>query len=203
MRHPDSATAFTYFSLLFYDDLLNHIANQTNLYARLCPFHQANYKWTDTNVDELRSFLGIIIASGYVSLPNFVDYWETNSIYSQPGIVKGMSRNHFEQLCGRLHFNDNSLAPAYGTPGYDKPYKIRPIIDALCDKSKMLYNLRQNISADEAMVKFKGRSLLKQYQPLKPIKRGFKVWCTADSRNGYVGNFVVYTEKSGDGPTTD
>ena len=203
LRHPESATAFTYFSLLFDDDLLNHIANQTNLYARLRPFRRANYQWTDTNVDELRSFLRIIIASGIVNLPNFNDYWETNSVFSQPGIVKGMSRNHFEQLCGRLHFNDNSLAPAYGTPGYDKLYKIRPVIDAVCDKSITLYNLGQNISVDEAMVKFKGRSSLKQYQPLKPIKRGFKIWCAADSRNGYVGNFVVYTGKSGDGLTTD
>ena len=29
---------------------------------------------------------------------------------------------------------------------------------------------------DEAMVKYKGRSSLKQYLPMKPIKRGFKVW---------------------------
>ena len=203
MRKPESATAYTYFSLLFDDALLNHICYQTNLYARLHPFRRATYQWFDTNVDELRSFLGIIIASGYVCLPNFVDYWETNSIFSQPGIVKGMSRNRLEQLCGQLHFNDNSLAPAHGTPGYDKLYKIRPVLDAICDKSKTLYNPGQNISVDEAMVKFKGRSSLKQYQPLKPIKRGFKVWCTADSSNGYIGNFVVYTGKSGDGPTTD
>ena len=203
LRHPESATAFTYFSLFFDDDLLNHIANQMNLYARLHPFHRANYHWTDTNVDELRSFLGFINASGYVSLPNFADYWETNSIYSQPGIVKGMSRNRFEQLCGRLYFNNNSLAPAYGTPGYDKLYKIRPVIDAVYDKGKTLYNLGQNISVDKAMVKFKSRSSLKQYQPLKPIKCGFKVWCATYSRNGYVGNFVVYTGKSGEGPTTD
>ena len=35
---------------------------------------------------------------------------------------------------------------------------------------------------------------------LKPIKRGFKDWCRADSANGYVNNFVVYTGKSDDGP---
>ena len=44
-------------------------------------------------------------------------------------------------------------------------------------------------------MKFKGRSSTKQYQPLKLIKRGFKVWCRA----GYVSNFVVYTGKA-DGP---
>ena len=76
---------------------------------------------------------GIIIATGCVSLLNFADYWETNSIFSQPGVVKGMSWNRFEQLFGRLHFNDNSLAPAHGTPGYDKLYKIRPVLDAICN----------------------------------------------------------------------
>jgi len=144
--------------------------------------------------------LGIFIATGLVSLPNLEDYWKTNSIFSQPGIVKGMSRNRFEYLCGQLHFNDDSLAPAHGTPGYDRLYKIRPIIDAICDKSKTLYNLGEKVSVDEAMVKFKGRSSIKQYQPLKPIKRGFKIWCRADSSNGYIDNFIVYKGKS-DGPT--
>ena len=60
----------------------------------------------------------------------------------------------------------------------------------------------QKILVDKTMVKFKGRSLLKQYQALKPIKCGFKIWCIADSTNGYVGNFIVYI-KSGEGPTTD
>ena len=128
-------------------------------------------------------------------MPNFADYWETNSIFSQPSIVKEMSWNSFEQLCGRFHFNDNSLTLTHRTPGYDKLYKIRPVIDAVWDKS--------NVSVDEAMVKFKSRSTLKQYQPLKPIKRGFKVWYAADSTNGYVGNIVVFMGKSGDGPTTD
>ena len=59
LRKPESATSYTYFSLLLFDDaLLNHICYQTNLYARLHPFRQATYQWFDTNVDELRSFWG-------------------------------------------------------------------------------------------------------------------------------------------------
>ena len=192
-------SAYTYFSMFFDDDLLQHIVDQTNLYARLHPFGRVNYQWNDLTVDELRSFFGIIIATGLVCLPSFKDYWKVNSILSQPDIIKGMSRNRFENICGRLHFNDNSLAPAHGTPGYDRLYKIRPILDTICQKCKSLYNPGKQISVDEAMVKFKGRSSIKQYQPLKPIKRGFKVWCRADSQNGYVSNFVVYTGKA-DGP---
>ena len=47
----------------------------------------------------------------------------------------------------------------------------------------------RDLSVDEAMVKFKGRSSIKQYMPKKPIKRGFKIWMLADSDSGYVTNF--------------
>ena len=30
-----------------------------------------------------------------------------------------------------------------------------------------------------------GRSTMKQYMPMKPVKRGFKVWVRADAVNGY------------------
>ena len=80
--------------------------------------------------------------------------------------------------------------------------EIRPILQQICEKSRSLYIPAQKLSVDEAMVKFKGRSSIKQYQPLKPVKRGFKVWCLADSQNGYVCKFTVYTGKV-DGPVRD
>ena len=86
--------------------------------------------------------------------PNLADYWQTNTIFSQPSNVKGMSWNHFDQLCGQLHFTENSPTPTHGTPGYDNLYKIRPVFDTICSKGKILYNPEQNISVDEAMVKF-------------------------------------------------
>lgn len=30
----------------------------------------------------------------------------------------------------------------------------------------------------------------------KPVKRGIKVWCKADSHNGYISEFQVYTGRS-------
>ena len=47
------------------------------------------------------------------------------------------------------------------------------------------------------MIRFKGRSLLKQYNPMKPIKRGYKLWCLANI-TGYVYKFDVYTGKKAD-----
>ena len=34
---------------------------------------------------------------------------------------------------------------------------------------------------------------MKQYLPLKLVKRGFKVWAMADATNGYLCDFDVYT----------
>ncbi|XP_054920597.1 piggyBac transposable element-derived protein 4-like [Dermacentor andersoni] len=54
-------------------------------------------------------------------------------------------------------------------------------------------------SIDESMVRFKGKKSFKQYMPLKPIKRGFKVWVRADASTGFVIQFDVYTGKESDG----
>ena len=59
------------------------------------------------------------------------------------------------------------------------------------------YKPHRGNAIDEAMIKYKGRSALKQYLPMKPIKRGFKVWVHADSINGYMCDFEVYTGKDG------
>ena len=69
------------------------------------------------------------------------------------------------------------------------------MIDHLSTKFAKVYQPHCDIAVDEAMIKFKGRSSLKQYMPLKPTKRGIKVWVAADSTNGYFPRFEVYTGK--------
>ena len=64
---------------------------------------------------------------------------------------------------------------------------------------KSEYRPSKNVSIDEAMIPFKGRLSLKQYMPLKPVKRGIKVWECADSSNGFVCDLEVYTGKQCDG----
>ena len=42
---------------------------------------------------------------------------------------------------------------------------------------------------------------MKQYLPMKPVKRGFKVWAMADALNGYLYDFNVYTGATGERET--
>ena len=52
------------FFIFFDSDLLQHLVNQANLYARLNPFGQVNYQWNDLTVDI--NFFGVFITTGLV-----------------------------------------------------------------------------------------------------------------------------------------
>ena len=52
---PSSATAIEIFRQIFDDDLMGHIVDQTNLYARQNP--RAQYNWKDLTKEELEAFL--------------------------------------------------------------------------------------------------------------------------------------------------
>ena len=78
-------------------------------------------------------------------------------------------------------------------PTHDRLGKVRPLIDHLSSKFATLYEPSKNVAIDEAMIKFQGRLSLKQYMPMKPIKRVIKVWVLRDSSNGYFSCSDVYT----------
>ena len=48
-----------------------------------------------------------------------------------------------------------------------------------------------------------GRSMMKQYMPKKPVRRGFKVRVVADSKNGYFLDVDVYVGRPSDGVSTE
>ncbi|XP_035435187.2 piggyBac transposable element-derived protein 4 [Spodoptera frugiperda] len=77
-------------------------------------------------------------------------------------------------------------------------YKLRPMIKELNKVFQHEMDNSSKQSIDECMVKFKGRSTLKQYMPKKPIKRGFKIWARCDYKTGYLYQFEIYTGKGDD-----
>lgn len=85
--------------------------------------------------------------------------------------------------------------PKKEEPNFDKLYKLRPVLHELSNNFKNCMAPSREVSTDESMIKFKGRSSLKQYLPKKPIKRGYKVWMMAN-KNGYCQKFEIYTGKS-------
>ena len=81
---------------------------------------------------------------------------------------------------------------------FSRLQKVNAVISALKQRFKSVYYPHSQLSIDEAMIPFKGQSSIKQYLPLKPAKRGFKVWAMADTLNGYLYDFNVYTGATGE-----
>ena len=128
-------------------------------------------------------------------MPALKDYWKRDSTYHYAPIASWISRDRFLEVSRYLHSVDNDTLEPRESPSYDRLGKVRPLIDHFTDQFKEVYMPHKEVAVEEAMIKFTGRSLLKQYLPLKPIKRGIKVWVLGDSSNGYLCNFQVYTGK--------
>lgn len=171
--------------LLFLDDeFMNKLLYETNLKS------VQEGKPCSVTLEELYAFLGINIVMGYHPLPSLMLYWHSGEDLGIKSIQECMSRDRFKTILRYLHVNDNSKIDKD-----DKLYKIRPMIQSMNNKFLASNNPKENLSIDESMIKFKGRTSLKQYNPMKPIKRGYKLWCIADM-DGYIYNFEVYTGKN-------
>ena len=184
------------FQLFFGLGIMQLIVDQTNLYASQVMDATEFATWEQVTVEELKAYFGFMIVMGLNQLPLLFDYWRRDPIYHYSPIASRISRNRFMEISRYLHFVDNTLLLPRSDPNFDKLGKIQPITDHLKSKFLMLYRPTCHNTIDEAMIRFKGRSSLKQYMPKKPVKRGIKVWVRADSAKGFFCDLNVYTGAS-------
>ena len=198
---PRESLAVDFFQLFVDNRMLGNILRETNRYA--CQLLQARNKdvrsWKEVSLEELKAFLGLLIAMSIHRLPSLRDYWSSDWVLGVPEFAKVIPRNRFLDIWNNLHLCDNSKMPQRGEPNFDKLFKVREFLNDLNTNFRINYNPHREQAVDEAMIKYKGRTSLKQYMPMKPIKRGIKMWCRADSTNGYLCEFDIYTGKSPQG----
>ncbi len=125
-------------------------------------------------------------------------YWSKSWPFSSDNFSSLMSSRRFELILCFLHLNDSETQPQRGAPGFDKLYKIRPLLNILVESFKDCYTPSQFLSVDESMISFKGHLSFLQYRPKKPHKWGMKAWVLADSATSYMWGWKLYTGKEGD-----
>ena len=197
-----------YFRLLFTDSIVDNIVEQTNLYATQpkpqiirsstgTRVHKTlpTQNWVPTTKGEIEAFIGMSILMAIHQLPEMQHYWSSDPMLSVPAISNVMTSKRFKKITESIHVNNNANNLPRTDPHHDKLHKVRPLIDDLNKSISGAYSSSNCVSIDESMIPFKGRSSLKQYMPMKPVKRGYKVWCIADARTGYVLQFEIYTGK--------
>lgn len=156
--------------------------------------HQ-NHVVLDLTIDEVKAFFGMLIIMGFNPLPSMRLYWSQDKNFYNERVARVMPLKRFLKILRYLHLNDNSKMPKKGQPNFDRLYKLRPLLDHINEIFKKMFSPSRYLSVDESMVRFKGRSSLKQYMPMKPIKRGFKVWVIACAVTGYCLGISVYEGK--------
>ena len=185
------------FQLFFTDEILQVIVDASNQYAGSTMPAERFSKWAKYTFDDLKAYLGFQILMSINRLPSFADYWSKNPNMRYGPVADRISRDRFRELQRYLHFVDNSTVIPRGQKGHDRLGKVRPILTYITQKCKEVYSPHKEVTVDEAMIKFQGSSSLKQYLPMKPTKRGIKVWVLGDANNGYFSNLSVYTGKEG------
>ena len=106
---------------------------------------------------------------GYHWVPAMCHYWSTaDDLHVQP-IVQSMIRDRFLIILSNSHLNDNTKMEKT-----DKLYKVGPLIDHLNQKFMSCRAPKEYLSIDESMIKFKGRSSIKQYNQKNLLKEVIK-----------------------------
>ena len=146
--------------------------------------------WNPLSHKELKAFLGIILYMGIVKLPEMRHHWEQGIVLRPSAASSIMPRDRFMLILKFLHLNND----AYDFKT-DSLYKVRQFLLTLLPNFKKFYQLEENISIDEKMIKFTGRSHMKQYVKNKAVKWGFKVFILAEASSGYVYDWKLYEGK--------
>lgn len=182
---PDEPyTPTQYFFQFLTEEAIQLMVDNTNLYSV-----QKTGKSVNVTVEEMKSFIGMQIVMGIVRMPRYEYYWSRELRY--PAVADVMPLKRFEQLRRFLHVVDNDTFDEHSS---NKLFKIQPLID-LVRKECIKVEPEEFHSIDEQIIPCKTkRSKIRQYNPKKPHKWGFKNLVRAGA-SGLMYDFYLYAGK--------
>jgi len=194
---PQGNEPIDYFNLLFDDRLFELIVNETNKNAVQVLLSGSGGSssritaWKDTNIQEMKLFIGLLFHTGSIRLNRLEDYWKTSELFNIHFFRQHMSRNRFMLILRNLHFVDNENCDN------SRLNKIEPIVTYFYNKMTDIYEASENLSLDESMVLFRGRLVFRQYIKNKRHKYGIKLYMLTES-GGLVHRIMIYSGQGQD-----
>ncbi|XP_023213010.1 piggyBac transposable element-derived protein 4-like [Centruroides sculpturatus] len=203
-RNPE--TIFEYF---FTQELTESIVLHTNIYARKIFKKKKKKKireetqkklskslqWKETNCDEVKLFLALLILQGIVKKPDMRLYFTKDKMLATPFFGEIMTRDRFVDLLRFMHFTIDS---EQSRNEYDYHFfQFLPLLNHLKEKWQEIYTPERDISIDESLLLWKGRGVVwRTYIPRKRARMGVKSYLLCESSTGYVYDMMIYTGES-------
>ena len=149
-------TLINHFGNIFYSTLINHIVDQSNLYAA-----QVNLASPlQLSCEEFDKFLTVVLLMSIVALPRSRLYWSLDLAIRK--VKNILLKKRFEQIKRFVYFNDITKMLSPTDANFDKLFKVKPLLDHLRKKFNFI-SMSQMMCIDEIMIPFKKNSSLKQY----------------------------------------
>jgi hypothetical protein len=174
------------YDLFFTSELLDRVAELSNQYA-MSKFGLSS----NISGEEINIFIGILLLSGYNPVTDYEMYWSISEDCENRLVKSAMSRDRFRTIKRCFHLGSKEDRDGEVPDRYKK---VRFLISHMQQQFASLFVPEQNLSHDEAMIKYFGKSGLKQAIRNKPIRFGFKAWCLC-TVSGYVVVFDLYQGK--------
>ncbi|GBN25163.1 PiggyBac transposable element-derived protein 4 [Araneus ventricosus] len=192
-------TVLECWSLLFSDEILNHIVENTNLHIKkISQFYSRERSAKSTDLIEIKALIGLLYLAGChkSSRLNVRELWDRKGT----GIERfwlTMARDRFLFLLRGLRFDD--FYARKDNIKWDKLAPIRAVFELFVENCKKCYCISDFATVDKMLIPFRGKCAFTQYQPKKSQKQGIKIFALVDTNSRYVFNLEIYAGKQPDG----
>ncbi|GFO24769.1 PiggyBac transposable element-derived protein 4-like [Plakobranchus ocellatus] len=166
------------------EHFLDTTASVSNQYVQMYKMKTSHLTTKDITV-----YMGLRIVMGVDLKSSIDDYWSTDACLVNKFVSTTMSKNLFKGIHRAFHVDDPQNVAQ--TSALDR---VNSLLSNMKTKSKEFFNLHENISIDEAMIKFHGKHSSVVGAPNKPAKSGYKIYTLADGHTGYIWDFEVYLQ---------
>ena len=183
-----SVTPLDLFQEVLTDEMLRVIAENTNKYAAgHLAGNGTSRPWKNVTVKDLKIWIALTIIMGVYHVQSLPEFWSTDERGAVFKASRFMPLYVYEQIKRYLHVSD---------PDGDLPYwysKVEPLASHCRAAFKKLYAIGTDVSVDEMIARFSGRSTHTFRIKNKPTPEGYKILALCE--HGYTYDFLFESRK--------
>jgi len=178
------------FELFWDEEVVRVLVERTNMYAedkgagkkRASPGVAFGRPWKKVTPGEMRVFLALVIYMGAKRECGSKSFWRERE--ENRRVLRSMSLKRFSQIKRYLHISDPKLQLSRS----EWFQKLEPVNSMLQSRCQQYYLSASNVTVDEMMIRFGGRSHHTYRMPSKPITEGYNVFALCDV--GYTYSWI-------------